>query len=161
MAVGERVLGVQRPPEVHDLAGVVADAVQVQVHEPGVLADDQSDGARALGGFAGRADAVTRDVRGDDQRLAAARPARRDPVRRRADAGHAAEAGVLGLEGAAVARQAEDLVYVDGHGLGVVDAGLGADDQGADVVRIDVEAGERQARPHEDVLVVDRGGGPW
>jgi hypothetical protein len=45
---------------------------------------------------------------------------------------------VFRFEGAAIARQPEQLVHVDGDGLAVVDARLGADDERADLLRVDV-----------------------
>jgi hypothetical protein len=146
VAVDHRLLRVERAPEVVDVLRVGAGDADLERQEARVLGDDDGDGAGALGRLTRRLEAVAGDVGAYDERLAAARRAGGDPVERREQAGGAAEAGVLGLEDAALGRQAEQPVQIGGDGLGVIDGGLGADDAQADLRRIDAGGGEHTPR---------------
>ena len=158
LAVHQGLAPPDRTPEVVDVVGVRA---RLLVEGEGLRLgpDEHGDGAGALRRLAGRAERVARDVGGDDQGAPRPPAAGAYPVRRRHEPRSPGVAGVLQLVDAAAATDSEQLVHEDRDRLGVVDAGLGGDEEHADRLRVDVRRAEQPragTRRHGDDVLARR-----
>ncbi len=135
----------ERAPEIVDVRARRAGDPDIELEHRRVLGDHHRDRARALGRLACGAEAIARDVGADHERGAARGGAGRDPLDRGPQPGGAAVARVLGVVDPHRARQLEQAVHERRDRLGVIDAGLGPDDEHAERAPVEPRRGERPA----------------
>ncbi len=119
------------PPEVHDVGGLQTGRV-LDADQGRVGADQHGHRGRALGGLAGTAQLVPGGVGGDHQDLLGRVPV--DQADGELQGRGPGVAGLFELDDPGRRGQAEQRMDIDAGRLGLVDAGLGGEDDGPDPV---------------------------
>ena len=143
LAVDERVLAIERPPEIVHVARIGAGDARPRARGAAGSRRPASQ-RRRLPAWARRA-SRSRSERCRSQMTSALRPrdgSRGDPVDGPQERRGPAEAGVLGLEDATASRQVEKTVHVRGDRLRMIHRRLGADRAVADLVATPAGPGE-------------------